>query len=167
MKKVDYYYVIMSQKSLLENQVIEEILRERATYYSIKNRIVDFWILISPEFVYSKEILNKIHLSNFFIKNKKDIIFSEFTKNKNREFYCSLISTDKEFLQWFKLRVGYFEDINKLEKNNFVSDGVMGIISTTNEENFSILKSNPNILNPSILLNKYKKSLELYIDNQK
>ena len=51
MKKIDYYYVIMSQKSLLENQVVEEILRERANYYISKKKPLDFWITISPNFL--------------------------------------------------------------------------------------------------------------------
>ena len=33
---VRYYYLMMSQIDMLENQVLEEILRERANYYWIK-----------------------------------------------------------------------------------------------------------------------------------
>ena len=87
METVKYYYLIMSQKSLLENEVIEEILRERATYYSITNKKTDFWLLISPNFIYSKEILEKIRNSQFYIKNKENIL-SEELKSKNKfEFF--------------------------------------------------------------------------------
>lgn len=41
----NYYFILMSQKDFLENQVIEEILRERANYYTSKDKIKDFWIL--------------------------------------------------------------------------------------------------------------------------
>ena len=167
MKEVEYYYIIMSQKSLLENQVIEEILRERATYYSIKNKTIDFWVLISPNFIYSNNLIEKIRKSNFFNNNKKSILFSEFSTTKNLEFYSSLVTTDKEFLNWFKLRIGYFEDINKLENDQFTSDGIFGVIKSNDKQFSSILQSNSNFLNPSILINRYKKSLELYLNNQK
>jgi len=48
---VRYYYLIMSQIDMLENQVLEEILRERANYYFSKNKNIDFWLLISPNFL--------------------------------------------------------------------------------------------------------------------
>jgi hypothetical protein len=33
-----YYYIIMSQNEMFENQVLEEILRERANSYFLKNK---------------------------------------------------------------------------------------------------------------------------------
>ena len=172
METVKYYYLIMSQKSLLENEVIEEILRERATYYSITNKKTDFWLLISPNFIYSKEILEKIRNSQFYIKNKENIL-SEELKSKNKfEFFSSLITTDKDFIRWVQLRIGYFENINEINSfaaNNFVSDGIYGILEVNNKENknLSPLISNPNYLHPSILINRYKKSLEFYFSEQK
>ena len=46
-----YYYIVMSQKDMLQNQVLEEILRERATYYISKKKTLDFWITISADFL--------------------------------------------------------------------------------------------------------------------
>ena len=57
MKTLKYHYIVMSQKALLENQVIEEILRERATYYSLTKKNNDFWLLISPKFIFSNVLL--------------------------------------------------------------------------------------------------------------
>ena len=42
---IRYYYLVMSQIDMLENQVLEEILRERANYYLSKNKNIDFWLL--------------------------------------------------------------------------------------------------------------------------
>ena len=50
----------MSQKDFFENQVIEEILRERTNYYLAKNKIKDFWLLVSPDFVLSTDLIDKI-----------------------------------------------------------------------------------------------------------
>jgi hypothetical protein len=41
----------MSQKDFLQNQVIEEILREKSSYYMVQNKVPDYWILISPKFL--------------------------------------------------------------------------------------------------------------------
>lgn len=46
----NYHYIVMSQKDLLQNQVIEEILREKASHYNARKKNPDFWILINPFF---------------------------------------------------------------------------------------------------------------------
>ena len=53
MNQITYYYSIFSQKELLENQCIEEILREKNTYYLNQKIQRDFWLLISPKFIYN------------------------------------------------------------------------------------------------------------------
>ena len=166
MENIQYYYLIMSQKSLLQNQVIEEILRERANYYSTNKRNNDFWLLVSPNFIYSNNLNKKIKESNFYKKNKSTILAEEFSFNDEFEFYASLVTTDKDFFKWINLRIGYFEKINeigKLQNENFVSDGISGILNN-NEIDFS---SNSNYLHPSISLERYKKSLKLYLTDQK
>ena len=171
MEKIQYHYLVMSQKSLLQNQVIEELLRERSTYYSLTNKKTDFWLLISPNFIYSKELISKIRNSNFYSKNKDSILWKESNNKKRFEFFVSLVTTDKDFIKWIKLRIGYFEDIKEIGtlSNNFVSDGVSGIIEVNNDqfENKSPLISNSNYLHPSILIERYKKSLEFYFSEQK
>ena len=127
MNTTKYYYLIMSQKSLLQNQVIEEILRERSTYYSINNKKTDFWLLISPDFIYSNNIINKLKSTNFYRNNISSILFNEFSTKKDLNFFGSLISTDKDFIKWISLRIGYFENIDEIDKLssiNFVSDGI-------------------------------------------
>jgi hypothetical protein len=171
MNKIEYHYLIMSQKSLLQSQVIEELLRERSTYYSLTNKKTDFWLLISPNFIYSEDLILKIRNSNFYIKNKDSIIWKELNNNKSFEFFASLVTTDKDFIKWIQLRIGYFENIKEIGNlsNNLASDGVSGILEF-NKERFqdkSPLISNSNYLHPSILINRYKKSLEFYFSEQK
>jgi hypothetical protein len=154
----------MSQKQMLENEVLEEILRERASYYFSKKRNLDFWVVISPDFVKSSEIKTKIKNTNFYAQQKNSI-----TYNKNYDFYSALISSDIEFIKWIKLRLGYFENIfdEKEIKTSYISDGIYGTLELKEEkeESYSPLQSNKNFLHPDILLKKYKKALEIYYLN--
>jgi hypothetical protein len=155
----------MSQKTLLENQVIEEILRERATYYSLTKKNNDFWLLISPKFIFSNDIISRIKKSNFYFQNKSNILSVELKNNENFQFFASIVTTDIEFLKWLKLRIGYFEELDQIKDSDnkkFISDGICGSIDINENYNNSILLSNSTYLHPSISINKYKKSLELY-----
>ena len=151
---VRYYYLLMSQIDMLENQVLEEILRERANYYYSKNKNIDFWLSISPSFLEENNLSNKIKKTNFYTQQKKNI-YSGF----NKEFYSSIISTDKEFINWLQLRLGYFENINESIEKTFVSDGIFGFIDIDSNQKSSLspLKSKSNQLNPEIITKKYKK----------
>lgn len=162
---IKYYYILMSQKQMLENEVLEEILRERATYYFSKKKILDFWLLIAPDFIKKANLIEKIKGTRFY---KQQI--SSITSDIDYDFYSVLISSDKEFIKWIKLRLGYFEDFTNTENLNdeqksinFTSDGIYGTLTT--EKDDLILKSNQKLLHPDILISKYKKGLEIYYKN--
>ena len=166
MNNTTYYYLIMSQKSLLNNEVIEELLREKATYYSVKKKQIDFWLLVSPSFIYSENLIEKIRKSNFYLNQKLLILSSDFYSKKeyNFEFFGSIISTDKEFIKWISLRIGdfeKFEEIGTLNKN-YTSNGISGNLVIKESNDLSPLLNNSDYLHPSILIDRYKKSLELY-----
>ena len=168
MNNLSYYYLIMSQKSLLENQVIEEILRERIYYYLLNKKSIDFWLLISPNFIYSNKFTEIIKNSNFYKNNKVAISASDLLNNKDLNFYGSIVTTDKEFYKWLKLRIGYFEELNELKSSNnnnstYVSDGICGFLGS---QNIDKLSSNPNYLHPSISIDRYKQSLNLYLSKE-
>ena len=133
-----YHCLVFEQNDFLENQVIEELLRERANYYIEKNQLNDFWILINPDFLKGKEENIKIKNTSYF-KN---------LKNKGN-FYCVLISTNIEFIKWIKLRIGYFENINEpLSNKNSKSDGIYFELNQSK----LILKDNYIALCPEILV---------------
>jgi hypothetical protein len=184
-----YYFFLMNQKQMLEDEVLEEILRERTSYYVSKNRQIDFWLLISPNFISVFNLDEKIRATNFYKQQKENIGFSftnsyakeyakeveEITKEKTnnfyKDFYSAIVSSDKEFIKWLKLRLGYFENIDEpnILSEDYVSDGVSGILpyDETKEKitNISLLTSNKNFLHPEILLKKYKKALEISYTN--
>ena len=168
---LNYYYIVMSQRDMLENQVLEEILRERANYYLSKKRDLDFWILINPTFLNDDFFIKKIIKTQFFKQHKEEI-----NDNLNSKFFCSLVSFDKDFIKWIKLRLGYFEDINsnELTKDNylekfFVSDGLYGELNFESNLNniISPLSNDKNYIHPKIITKKMEKSLEIYYSNYK
>jgi hypothetical protein len=149
----------MSQKDMLQNQVLEEILRERANYYFSKNKNIDFWLLISPNFLKLNDLSENIKQTNFYKQQK-----SKISSENQKDYYSCIVSLDKEFILWLQLRLGYFETINSEINEKFVSDGVYGFFDYIDNSNslISPLKNNFKQLNPSILIKKYKKTLQLY-----
>jgi len=155
-----YYYLIMSQKEMMQNQVLEEILRERATYYFAKQKSLDFWVTLSPLFLDNLNLHEKILKTNFYKQQKSSI-----SSTSDFDFYGALISLDKDFINWIQLRLGYFEDIsnqsNEKNRTNYISDGIYGSFHLNELDQVSPLESNDNFINPEIILNKYKKILNI------
>jgi hypothetical protein len=155
-----YYYLIMSQKDMIQNQVLEELLRERTNYYLAKNKKSDFWVSMSPSFIKDLKLDEKILKTNFYIQHKNTI--NSFT---DYNFYSSLISVDKDFINWIHLRLGYFEDLDKIlnlkDKGNYVSDGVCGSFDLTDINSSSVLQSNKTLINPDLIIDKYKAVLNM------
>nr|YP_010337611.1 hypothetical protein MW560_pgp035 [Dixoniella grisea]UNJ17196.1 hypothetical protein [Dixoniella grisea] len=78
-----YYFILASKKFLLEEEPIEEMLRERTNFYLNHNMEPDFWIMED-----TSKIINK-------------------DKNIPKNFTNSLaiVSTNKTFIDWMKLRI--------------------------------------------------------------
>lgn len=82
-----YYFAVASQSFLLEEEPIEEILRERTNYYKSINKDIDFWFVTDPHF---------INLPKF-----------ESIKAQLINPPAAIISLDEQFIQWLKLRIGF------------------------------------------------------------
>ena len=170
------YFILMSQKDFLENQVIEEVLRERANYYISKNKLRNFWIVNSPNFVSLPKFKTKIINSNFY-KQKVNQIVAKLN-NKDYEFYTALITFDYEFIKWIQLRIGYFEDISTISSpsiHSYISDGIYGKFDLKDKLNNQSINSDINSdtlisvftgasdrIHPDILTDRYKRSIEVY-----
>ena len=83
----NYYFALASQNFLLKEEPVEEILRERTEYYDSKNKNLDFWLVVNPNLA---DFPNFIHK---YITNDCS--------------YAAIISFDKKFIQWLKLRIGF------------------------------------------------------------
>ena len=79
-----YFFVAASEKFLTIEEPLEEILKERRRNYKENNKEIDFWLLIRPLFLKYSE-LNALY-------------------NKIPKPQAAVISTDKKFITFLKLR---------------------------------------------------------------
>ena len=89
-----YYFVAASERFLTVEEPIEEILKERMRNYKENNKEIDFWLLKNPSFLQTMQFVD--------------------LKSKIPSPPAAVISTDKKFITFLKLRlefvaVGEFE----------------------------------------------------------
>ncbi|MEB3339724.1 MgPME-cyclase complex family protein [Okeania sp.] len=82
-----YYYILASQKFLLEEEPLEEVLRERTRDYHEKEKEIDFWLVPQPAFLEAPEIAS--------------------IKEKSPQPAAAIISTNPQFITWLKLRLEF------------------------------------------------------------
>ncbi len=115
---VEFHYLLMSSSEFLKDNVLEEVLRERAAYYLAKNRKQDFWVIKSPKFLSHSKILKEFRNTIFF-------------KQKKSQNYYALVSSDKVFIDWLALRIGYFESLCGPDKSKIGKLSINGILGNT------------------------------------
>lgn len=157
---MEYFYLVLTQQDMLQKQVIEEIIRERTNYYISRNDSFNFWILISPLFLLESTRLEKIKQSNFYSQNVNNIY------SNDKHYFSAIVSTNSQYINWIKLRLGYFENIDELNFNNydntFRSDGICGKLTKEDlkiSSPFSFMKNN---FHPDIILTNFKVFLNQY-----
>ncbi len=128
----EFYYLLLNKFQFLKNNALEEILRERAYYYLRENKTNDFWVIQNPQFLYEK---------NFFVKIKS----TQFYKiNKDLNSLYVILSSDKNFINWLSLRIGYFENLSEIKaeikEKNYTSTGLTGQLKSSE---LNILNSLP------------------------
>ena len=89
-----YFFVAASEEFLTVEEPLDEILKERTRNYKENNKEIDFWLLKNPSFLKS---------------SKFEDIYSKIKTSS-----AAVISTDKKFITFLKLRmefvaVGKFE----------------------------------------------------------
>lgn len=82
-----YYYAIASRKYMLEDEPTEETIRERTRYYGEQGKEIDFWLVSQPAFLEASEMAS--------------------LKTQVPQPAVAIISTDKKFITWVKLRLEY------------------------------------------------------------
>ncbi|MGB7087301.1 MAG: MgPME-cyclase complex family protein [Phormidesmis sp.] len=82
-----YYYVVASQRFLLEEEPFDEVLTERHRHYQSQEKAIDFWLIKQPAFL-EAPLLAEV-------------------KRKCPQPAAAVISTDKTFIIWLKLRLEY------------------------------------------------------------
>jgi hypothetical protein len=82
-----YYYVLASQKFLLDEEPLDEVLRERTRDYHEKGQEIDFWLIRQPAFLAAPEFAA--------------------IKAKVPQPAAAIVSTNQQFITWLKLRLEY------------------------------------------------------------
>jgi Protein of unknown function (DUF2488) len=82
-----YYYILASQRFLLEEEPIAEVLQERHRHYNEQEKAIDFWLVPQPAFLEAPEF--------------------EATKAECPQPAVAILSTNPQFIQWLKLRLEY------------------------------------------------------------
>lgn len=82
-----YYYVLASQRFLLEEEPLVEVLRERQRHYQEQKKSIDFWLVQQPAFLETPEM--------------------QALKAQCPQPAAAVISTNLAFIQWLKLRLEY------------------------------------------------------------
>ncbi|NJN87829.1 MAG: DUF2488 family protein [Leptolyngbyaceae cyanobacterium SL_7_1] len=82
-----YYYVLASRHFLLEEEPLEEVLKERTRHYTEKSKEIDFWLVEQPAFLAAPEFAD--------------------IKAQCPQPAVAVISTNAQFITWLKLRLEY------------------------------------------------------------
>ncbi len=82
-----YYYILASQRFLLEEEPFEEVLKERTRNYQEQEKEIDFWLVKQPAFLEAPEMAA--------------------IKAKTPQPCVAVISTNQHFINWLKLRLEF------------------------------------------------------------
>jgi Protein of unknown function (DUF2488) len=82
-----YYYVLASQRFLLEEEPLDEVFKERTRNYKEQEKQIDFWLVKQPAFLEAPAMAA--------------------IKAKCPQPSAAIISTDPKFITWLKLRLEY------------------------------------------------------------
>ena len=171
--KITYHFLLVAQLDLIENEVLEEVLRERINFYSSQNKQQDFWVLTFPNFLKDKTILQNVSNTIYGMQHRDSL----FAFGSRYPFFSAVISTNKDFINWVNLRCGFFENIDPtfpgnrrgteenvladIGDNIFASNGLRGEITvdTSKSENINPLSSSY-YLHPKLMLERFTKALK-------
>ena len=82
-----YYYVLASQRFLMEEEPLEEVLKERIRHFQEQEKAIDFWLVPQPAFLETPEM--------------------SAVKAKCPQPAAAIIPTNKGWITWLKLRLEY------------------------------------------------------------
>ncbi len=104
-----YYYVLASRYFLMEQEPLEEVLRERTRDYNDKGKTIDFWLVQQPAFLELPEM--------------KDI------KAKCPQPATAIISTNQQFITWLKLRLEFVFTGEFMAPSDSITDPLLSLVS--------------------------------------
>jgi hypothetical protein len=82
-----YYYLLASERYILQEEPTAEVLKERRRYYQEQEKEIDFWLIHQPAFLEAPEFAA--------------------LKAKCPQPAVAIVSTNSQFITWLKLRLEY------------------------------------------------------------
>lgn len=82
-----YHYVLASQRFLLEEEPLDEVLKERTRHYAETGKEIDFWLVPQPAFLDAPELAE--------------------VKAACPQPAAAVVSTNPQFITWLKLRLEF------------------------------------------------------------
>jgi Protein of unknown function (DUF2488) len=82
-----YYYLVASKRFLREEEPLDEVYDERVRNYQEQKKEIDFWFIDRPAFLDAPEFAS--------------------VKAKVPQPATAVISTNKQFITWLKLRLEF------------------------------------------------------------
>lgn len=82
-----YYFVLASQRFLMEEEPLEEVIKERIRHYGEQEKAIDFWLIQHPAFLTAPEMAD--------------------IRAKCPQPATAVVSTNPQFITWLKLRLEY------------------------------------------------------------
>jgi hypothetical protein len=106
-----YYYVLASKRFLLEEEPLEEVLKERVRNYQEQEKEINFWLVVEPAFLEAPE-------------------FAEI-KQKCPQPAAAIITTESQFMTWLKLRLEYVLTGSFQAPSATIPDAIASLTPTT------------------------------------
>ena len=106
-----YYYVLASQRFLLEEEPFEEVLKERTRHYHEQEKEIDFWLVKQPAFL---EVLQMAQV-----------------KQECPQPAVAVISTDPKFITWLKLRLEFVKTGEFQAPSEAIPDPLASLVSAS------------------------------------
>ncbi|MEQ8541110.1 MAG: DUF2488 family protein [Coleofasciculus sp. D1-CHI-01] len=106
-----YYYLVASQRFLLEEEPFEEVLRERTKDYQDKGKEIDFWLVKQPAFLEAPEMTQ--------------------VKQECPQPAAAIISTNPNFITWLKLRLEFVKTGEFQAPSDTIPDPIASLASVS------------------------------------
>lgn len=106
-----YYYLVASQRFLLEEEPFEEVLRERTKDYQDKGKEIDFWLVKQPAFLEAPEMAQ--------------------VKQECPQPAAAVISTNPNFITWLKLRLEFVKTGEFQAPSDTIPDPIASLASVS------------------------------------
>ncbi|MEQ8462957.1 MgPME-cyclase complex family protein [Coleofasciculus sp. E1-EBD-02] len=106
-----YYYLVASQRFLLEEEPFEEVLRERTKDYQDKGKEIDFWLVKQPAFLEAPEMAQ--------------------VKQECPQPAAAIISSNPKFITWLKLRLEFVKTGEFQAPSDTIPDPIASLASVS------------------------------------